>query len=212
MTDSSERTECDTGLSRDLLSMKFEIQTNWHVITGAPCSGKTTIIQGIAAGGFRILPETGRMYVEDQIAAGRTLEEIRADGILFDRVIQDLQFQRECNLQPNDVVFLDRGLPDSLAFYRLAGLDPNEILPHCFHHRYAGVFVLDRFPTRKDAARIEDEAAAEFLDYWTAAYYGALGYQVVRVPIAAPDERCSFVLKRVRPLRDAPPIGPQIRT
>jgi hypothetical protein len=30
-------------LDPDLLSAPFRVQTNWHVITGAACSGKTTL-------------------------------------------------------------------------------------------------------------------------------------------------------------------------
>ena len=33
-----------TDLNPDLLSFSFEVQTHWHAITGAPCSGKTTLI------------------------------------------------------------------------------------------------------------------------------------------------------------------------
>ena len=32
------------ALDPALLSTPFKIQTNWHVITGAPSSGKTTMI------------------------------------------------------------------------------------------------------------------------------------------------------------------------
>ena len=33
-----------TELDPDLLSTPFDVQTNWHVITGAACCGKTTLI------------------------------------------------------------------------------------------------------------------------------------------------------------------------
>jgi predicted ATPase len=42
--------------------------------------------------------------------------------------------------------YLDRALPDSVTFYRLVGVDPDEILPACFRHHYAAVFILDRLP------------------------------------------------------------------
>jgi predicted ATPase len=53
-----------TELDPDLLSTPFRVQTNWHVITGAACSGKTTLIDQLAEKGFRTLPEIGRVYVE----------------------------------------------------------------------------------------------------------------------------------------------------
>jgi predicted ATPase len=48
--------------------------------------------------------------------------------------------ERERLLQTHEVILLDRSLPDALAFYRFAGLSPDEILPDCFRHRYACVF------------------------------------------------------------------------
>jgi predicted ATPase len=53
-----------TELDPDLLSTPFRVQTNWHVITGAPSSGKTTLIDQLAAKGFRTVPEGARLYIE----------------------------------------------------------------------------------------------------------------------------------------------------
>jgi predicted ATPase len=103
----------------------------------------------------------------------------------------------ERGLPVEEVIFLDRAFPDSLTFYRLHGLDPNEILPECFHHHYASVFVLDRFPVQKDTARVEDDNAAAIIDEWLARDYSALGYPVVRVPVLPPEDRLAFILERI---------------
>jgi len=184
-------------LDPSLLSTIFEAQTNWHVITGAPCSGKTTIIDLLSKKGYKIVPEVGRMYVEEEISKGRTLEEIRKNCVAFDYAICELTLKIESDLQHKEVLFLDRAFPDSLAFFQQFGLDPNEILPKCFHHHYASVFVLDRFPSIKDAARIEDDIAADFLDKQLASNYRALGYAVVRVPAYLPEERCMYILDKL---------------
>ena len=76
-------------------------------------------------------------------------------------------------------------------------MDPNLYLPNCFHYRYALVFMLDRFPVQIDDVRIEDEAAAKYLDEWHYCDYTALGYQVVRVPVLPPRERLAFILENV---------------
>lgn len=182
-------------LDPDLLSTPFEVLTNWHVITGTVCSGKTTLIDLLAGRGFHTVPEVGRKYIEREIAWGRTLNEIRTSEVSFCYVITELTLALERELQPEDVLFLDRAFPDSLAFHRLHRLDPNKILPECFHHRYASVFILDRFPTQKDCARIEDDVSAEFLDEWLERDYRALGYNVVRVPVLSPEERLAFILE-----------------
>ena len=43
MIDSTQLEYRTTELDPDLLSTPFEVQTNWHVITGAACTGKTTL-------------------------------------------------------------------------------------------------------------------------------------------------------------------------
>jgi predicted ATPase len=183
-------------LNPQLLTRPFEVQTSWHVITGAPCCGKTTVIEQLATAGYQTVPETGRRVVEREIARGRTLDEIRADVVGFDRMIRELETETERNLDPQAEFFLDRGIPDCLAFYQLGGRDPNTILPGCFAHRYASVFVLDRFPVQKDAARIENEAEADFLDHQVEHVYRQLGYAVIRVPVLSPRGRMEFILAR----------------
>lgn len=195
MIDNHHQNSLVTELDPDLLSTPFKLQTNWHVITGAPCCGKTTLINQLADKGFKTVPEVGREYIKREIARGRTLEEIRANNVAFACVIKELQLEIECGLQPTDVIFLDRAFPDSLTFFRLAGLNPNEILPECFHHCYASVFVLDRFPVQRDDARIEDDVTAGLLDEWLARDYSSLGYGVMRVPVLPPEERLAFVLE-----------------
>ena len=111
--------------------------------------------------------------------------------------IRDLQLEIEGGLRANDVTFLDRAFPDCLAFFRVVGLNPNQILAECFHHRYASVFVLDRLPVQQDGVRTEDDATAGLLDEWLARDYSALGYGVVRVPVMSREERLAFVLERL---------------
>ncbi|NIM92222.1 MAG: AAA family ATPase [Anaerolineales bacterium] len=186
-----------TELDPDLLSTPFEIQTYWYVITGAPCSGKTTLIEQLADAGCRTVPETARLYFEIEMAKGRTIDEVREDGLAVELGLIDMQLRFEGELQADDTAFLDRGLPDSLTFGRVSGLDPNMFLSECFHHRYASVFMLDRLPLQQDDCRIEDEAMTGFLDEWLVRDYVSLGYHVVRVPVLPPKERLVFVLEVV---------------
>ena len=76
-----------------------------------------------------------------------------------------LELQQE--LRASEVVFLDRGLPDGFAFYRYAGMDPNEILPDCFRYHYASVFLLNRLPYQLDNVRAGDDALAAYYESWT---------------------------------------------
>ena len=198
MLDSSQHDFRTTELDPGLLSTPFRVQTNWHVITGAPCCGKTTLIDQLADKGFQTVPETARLYIEREMAKGRTIHPIRANAAALQRGIKDMQLGIERGLRAIDVAFLDGAVPGSLAFFRVAGLNPNEILAECFHHRYASVFMLDPLPFQPDDQRVEEMAAiAGYLDECHTRDYSALGYQVVRVPVLPAAERLAFVLERL---------------
>jgi predicted ATPase len=149
----------------------------------------------LADSGFQTAPEAARLYFEREVATGRTVEEIRGDSIPCIQGIIDMMLEFERGFFPYEIVFLDRGCPDVLAFCRQFGVDPNDFLPDCFHHQYASIFLLDRFPVHLNGIRVEDEAAADYLDKWHYRDYIALGYQVVRVPVLPPEERLAFVFE-----------------
>ena len=186
-----------TELDPDILATPFRIQTNWHVITGASSSGKTTLIDQLANKGFQTFSEVGRQYFERELAKGRTIDEIREDRATLTRQVYDLWLKINDGLRATEVTFLDRGLPDALSFYRFAGMNPNGILPDCFQHRYASVFMLNRLPYQQDGIRGGDDSTAAYFDSWMERDYSALRYNVVRVPVLSPEERLAFILERL---------------
>ena len=195
MPESSQINFRNSELDPQFLSRPFNVKTNWCVITGASCSGKTTLIDMLAERGFQTVPEAGREFFESELAKGRTIEEIREDQIGITHQVYDIMLKHENGLRTDEVNFLDRALPDGFAFYRLAGMNPNEILSDCFEHRYAAVFLLNRLPYQKDGVRVADDETAAFLESWMLRDYGVLGYEVIRVPVLPPEERLSFILK-----------------
>ena len=181
-------------LDADLLTTPYGIQTNWHVITGGPSCGKTTLINLLADKGFQVAPEGARLYLEREIAGGRTIEEIRSNAAVAERGMKDMQLEVERGLQANDCVFLDRAIPDYLAWYRFIGLDPNELLRECFQYRYASVFILDRLPLKQNGLRYKDDSLQDFTEAWHTRDYRALGYSLTRVPVMPPEDRLAFVI------------------
>ena len=77
------------------------IETNWTVLTGAPCSGKTTLIDLLAERGCQAIEETGRIYIDSQLAKGCTLAELRSDESVFQRSLLDVRLSVEDGL-PTD--------------------------------------------------------------------------------------------------------------
>ena len=188
----------NTEINPVLLTTPFSIQTNWHVITGAPSCGKTTLINQLSNQGFHTVPEIAREYIEREMANGQKIHPIYEDAAVLQRNIKDLQLSVERELPAKDTLFLDGSVPSSLAWYRVFGLNPNEFLLDCFHHRYASVFILDPLPFHVDDQRVEElDEITDFLDKWQTRDFNALGYNVVKVPVLPPEERVAFVLERL---------------
>jgi predicted ATPase len=175
----------------------FLCTTNWCVITGAPCSGKTSVLRKLEEKGFKCHPEIARVYIEQEISKGRTLEEIRTDEGEFQKGLINTKLNLEKNTDPNNIVFFDRAMPDSITYYRVGELNPELVFPDCFNYKYKKIFVFDRLDYVFDGARTEDELTASFLDKWLEEDYKSLGYDIIRVPVMTVDDRVDFILNRI---------------
>ena len=172
--------------------------TNWHVITGGPSSGKTTMIRLLAQRGYRTTIEHARHLIDTQRVTGRTVAEIRANQREFQRAVLLMQLKQEQSLDPDQLCFLDRALPDSLAYYRYLELEPEpELLAALQTASYRKVFALDLLPLARDYARTESAAAQRQIHALLIEVYEELGYVVERVPVLEVEPRLEFILARV---------------
>jgi len=170
-------------------------RTEWIVITGAPSSGKTSVINDLKARGYDVQDEVAREYIEACISRGLSMQDIRADGGMdLQRQILRLKTAREAVLSPKETVFLDRGIPDSMTYFRLAGLDVGAAREAAAYFLYDAVFLFDRLPVVNDGVRIEDEVLASEIDQMLMRDYRSLGYDPVRVPVMPIAKRTDFIL------------------
>jgi predicted ATPase len=171
--------------------------TNWCVITGAPCSGKTTVIRALAQAGHPVVHEAARTAIDAEIAAGRDPEEIRRDPLAFQRRVLAAKLALEGRLQDAETVFIDRGIPDSVAYFQFSGLDPAEPLARSRLARYRRVFYFERLPLVPDKVRREPETAVARLDVLLRKAYRTLGYPIIPVPVLPVDARVDYILARL---------------
>jgi predicted ATPase len=97
-------------------------QNNWYVITGDPGSGKTTTVDLLSARGYKTTIEHARHYFDTKRSIGKTVEEVRRNKEAFQLGVLSMLVEQEKRLSPDDVVFLDRAIPDALAYYRFLHL------------------------------------------------------------------------------------------
>jgi predicted ATPase len=170
-------------------------ETNWYVVTGAPSSGKTTLVRELEKLGYRVVHEVARTHIEQQMARGQTLEEVRADKKSFENSILNAKIAIEADLSEDEVIILDRAIPDSIAYFEVAGLDTKGAIVKSPRNRYKKVFLLDRLPYQADHARVEDIQTAVSLDQGLEQSYRMLGYDVIRVAVMPIEDRTKFILK-----------------
>ncbi len=169
--------------------------TKWIVITGAPSSGKTSVINDLRARGYAIEPEVARKYIEACLAQGLSMMDIRKDhGHMLQSQILRLKQERESALDPAACVFMDRGLPDSVTYFRIAGMDTAIAEQASRTFSYAAVFLFDRLPLVDDGIRVEDARQADEIDRMLMQDYKALCYAPVRVPVIPVEDRTDFIL------------------
>ena len=173
-------------------------QTQWHVITGAPCSGKTSVIKEIEQRGARVVHEVARSYIDEQLDKGLRLDQIKADVLQFERHILHTKIKIEDGLAEFEPIFFDRGVPDSIAYFRLEGLDPAEPLAYSRRTRYRRVFFFERFDFLNDEVRSEDEMMAAKLNDLLLEAYTQIGYDIIRVPVMSVADRTERVLRAIK--------------
>ena len=170
---------------------------NWYVITGSPSSGTTSTIKYLGKLGYYVIEEAARRIINEEIAKGKDVEEIRRNEGQFQKRV----FKRKLELLEvatrDKIVFFDKGIPDSLAYYEMNGLELTEVLNHCQEKLYRKVFFLERLPYRKDYARIEDEDTSERIEQLSRKWYVLLGYVVISIPVFSVRERANMILSYI---------------
>ena len=132
------------------------IKNNWYVITGGPNSGKTTLIKLLNKAGYKVVHEAARILIDKELKKGKTLKEIRKKELKFQKKVTDIKIETEKKLSPDDLIFFDRGIQDTEAYYRLHNFKIDEKLQKaCENSTYKKIFLLEPFEYKKDYARTE---------------------------------------------------------
>lgn len=174
------------------------IQTNWCVITGAPSSGKTTLIHHLSQMGYRTAPEVARNYIRHLLIHNHsTLSEIKNNTLDLQRKILTIMLERERQLPAKDPIFFDRGIPDSAAYFRYHHLDDQHVINACRHQRYKRIFYCHGLPVVRDAVRDEDDLAAKRIGELIYDVYIELGYKLIELPAVSVEERMKIILSQM---------------
>lgn len=173
------------------------IETRWVVITGPPSSGKTTLLDLLAADGNAISPDSTRALITAVTAEGRDPEEFRFADDFQPRTLAAM-LSAEDSLEPQQRTFLEYALPCNIAFHRTEALSLTDGLAEAAaKYHYDAVFILDPLPWVGDEQRVEDEVYQRTVHAHMHEVYAEYGYEPVAVPTLTPAERLAFVLEHL---------------
>lgn len=167
--------------------------TEWVVLTGAPNSGKSSALERLAFLGYHIVPENARLFIDQEVSRGKTIEEIRSDEQEFQRRVFTLNREVANRFPPDRLIFFDRGLGDSVAYFDVHGMDIKPAVDAAKNIRYRQVFLFERLPSQRN--EMGDEKIADKIESAIERAYTDLGYDVIRVPAAPIPERTDLILR-----------------
>ncbi|MEK6950504.1 MAG: ATP-binding protein [Nanoarchaeota archaeon] len=170
------------------------IPTNWYIITGAPCSGKTTTTQRLEQKGYAVRYEVTRRIIEDLIRSGQFRDER-----LLQRKILEAKVRVEQQTPRDQITFFDTTVACNLPYYEDAGLPPSDVRQADDLYRYRNVFFLEQLAVQvPDAVRRETREEAFQKGQRILREYQRLGYDVVTVPVMTVEERVKLIMKQIQ--------------
>ncbi len=172
------------------------------VLTGGPSTGKTTLINELERLGNKCLYEISRTIILEAQQEG--IEQLfLEDPLLFSQRLLDGRIDQfnEAIAHPTEAVFIDRGIPDILAYMEYANSQcPDDFAMACNTYQYDQVFVLP--PWEKihitDNERYESFEQAQKIHQCLVATYTQLGYNCITVPFGTVSERSQFILETIK--------------
>lgn len=171
----------------------------FFVLTGGPGSGKSTLVEALAAEDFQHMPEAGRAIIRDQVLIGGSALPW-SDRVTFAELMLSWEMRSYRAAQElSGPVLFDRGIPDVVGYLNVCGLPvPSHIMraAHTFRYHprvliappWRSIFAQDK--ERKQSFE-EAEATYEAL----VEVYSSLGYELVALPMAPVPQRVEVVRK-----------------
>lgn len=172
------------------------------ILTGGPGTGKTTIISELKKRGYRCLPEVSReIIIEAQETRGidqlfLTHPDEFNEKLLSGRINQFTS----CNSFEDNYIFLDRGLPDIVAYNDYIKVKSSlDVINAVENHIYDFVFIFPPWQDiyKNDNERYESFEEAQKIYADLKATYRRLNYDYCEVPQGSIMERANYILNVV---------------
>jgi predicted ATPase len=175
------------------------------VLTGGPHSGKSTLLAALSARGARVLAESAIGVINDLVASIgiEAAREWRAAHVAdFQLTIARRQHQAELAVGGDGVVWLDRGIIDTIAYCRLYQIEaPEELRQLAARSHYDLAIVCELvtpFHSRQETGRTSDEERARAVEGLVERTYADFNVRTLRLAFGPVPERLEMLQRLSR--------------
>ncbi len=171
-----------------------------YIVTGAPGSGKTSIMNILSQKGLSFFDEPARAIISEQ-------RNIDGQGI-YDRdpyLFKELMLSRAIYQylkakEARTVYFFDRGIPDMLAYSQCFNLPSGAEQKAAEIYRYNPIVFFapswEAIFSNDEDRKLSFNQAQEFGDNLKQAYQKQ-GYNLIELPAVSPEDRTDFILEHI---------------
>ncbi|GAA4322597.1 ATP-binding protein [Pontixanthobacter gangjinensis] len=172
------------------------------VITGGPGTGKSSIVHQLEAKGEKCLHEISRQVTLEAKKDGIDQLFLEKPLLFSEKLLEGRlnQFE-EASQYESDHIFIDRGLPDVVAYMDYF----NTAYPPIFHrtceeNRYDLIFILPPWKEiyTSDNERYETFEEALKISSYLYSTYRRYGYDPIEVPKLSVEDRTNFILNKIQ--------------
>ncbi len=178
------------------------------VITGAPGTGKTSVIVKLEASNYfcfheviRSMTQEAKENDESATFASNPIVSV-SDPYEFNTQILNGRIEQftDAVTKSDPILFYDRGIPDVLAYMDYFNQTyGDDFINQCKDHRYNHVFLLPPWEEIyvSDNERFESFEQAKDIHHHLLETYTRFGYMCTEVPFGSINERHDFILKNI---------------
>mgnify|MGYP001259739747 CR=1 FL=1 len=171
-----------------------------YIITGAPGTGKSSIINELTKRGYSCAKEISRELISEKINSnGENLSW--NNQVTFENEIIKRRYKQYINSPENCIYFFDRSIIDSLAYLNISklntSLDIIEIIKKCHFNKTVFYTPIWEEIYVNDSERKEDINRAKEIEISIIKTYRRYGYKMIEVPKIPILKRADFIISKI---------------
>ena len=171
-----------------------------YVITGAPGTGKTAIINELKERGYCCVDENSREIITEQIKNGGEILPWK-NQIAFENLISSKRAKQYASIDKDEVYFFDRSTIDCIAYLKANNLETSaeilEFIKDCkFNSNVFYTPIWEEIYTT-DSERKESIESAMIIENFLLSTYKYFDYTLIEIPRLTIEERVDFILSKI---------------